>query len=272
MTVKNLIPRSLRDHLRPGFQSCSKWCAGRIRSLQDSVLWPKPSAWHTVRKELEGISDSAVLYDYAEKEFGILQIRNEIVPFLDFVAKSEPRVIGEIGIKHGGNSFMFLRKFTNARLYLGVDLVLQNTGKLRFLRRAGQCLHISEGNSQGDTCVRNSRRILAGRQFDFLFIDGDHEYHGVLEDLIQWYPLVRPGGLIAFHDIVPDEEVRTGKRSEGNLLWGGGVHKLWDRLKPHFSNQEFVESWDQGGFGIGVITKPDDNPLSPELIAALKAV
>jgi hypothetical protein len=83
--------------------------------------------------------------------------------------------------------------------------------------------------------------------------------------------LVRPGGLIAFHDIVPDEGVRTGKRSKGNLIWGGGVHKLWDHLKLHSSNQEFVESWDQGGFGIGVFTKPDDNPLSPELIAALRA-
>lgn len=130
--------------------------------------------------------------------------------------------------------------------------------------------HILEGNSQLPTVVNRASRILAGQKFDFLFIDGDHEYDGVLEDLIQWYPLVRPGGLIAFHDIVPDEETRTGRRPEGSRLWGGGVHRLWAAIKPHFEHREFVDNWEQGGFGIGVITKPSEESLSTELIAEWK--
>lgn len=36
--------------------------------------------------------------------------------------------------------------------------------------------------------------------YDFLFIDGDHEIPGVISDWEMYSPLVREGGLIAFHD------------------------------------------------------------------------
>jgi SAM-dependent methyltransferase len=36
---------------------------------------------------------------------------------------------------------------------------------------------------------------------DFLFIDGDHSYEGVLRDFTDWTPLLKPGGYLAFHDV-----------------------------------------------------------------------
>jgi len=36
--------------------------------------------------------------------------------------------------------------------------------------------------------------------FDFLFIDGDHRRWGVEMDIQMYFPLVKPGGLAAFHD------------------------------------------------------------------------
>ncbi len=41
-------------------------------------------------------------------------------------------------------------------------------------------------------------------------------------------PLVRPGGLIAFHDIVPDHYARFGKPTSADA---GGVPKFWTELK-----------------------------------------
>ena len=37
---------------------------------------------------------------------------------------------------------------------------------------------------------------------DLLFIDGAHEFEAVFQDYEQWSPLLRPGGMIAFHDVV----------------------------------------------------------------------
>ena len=36
---------------------------------------------------------------------------------------------------------------------------------------------------------------------DLLFIDGDHQYASVLTDWLLYSPLVKPGGLVAFHDV-----------------------------------------------------------------------
>lgn len=44
------------------------------------------------------------------------------------------------------------------------------------------------------------------QQIDLLFIDGAHEFDAVLQDYEQWSPLLRPGGTIAFHDVVMEND------------------------------------------------------------------
>ena len=39
---------------------------------------------------------------------------------------------------------------------------------------------------------------------DFLFIDGDHSEEGVKRDIIGWLPVVKKGGIVAFHDYIPE--------------------------------------------------------------------
>ena len=95
-----------------------------------------------------------------------------------------------------------------------------------------------------------------GRKFDFLFVDGDHSYDGVVSDFVAYYPLVRPGGLIALHDIVPDEMVRFGERSLNSECYGGEVYLLWRRLLERFPHRELVANWDQIGCGIGASRSP----------------
>ncbi len=38
---------------------------------------------------------------------------------------------------------------------------------------------------------------------DLLFIDASHEYEAVLRDFVIWSPFVKPGGVVAFHDVSP---------------------------------------------------------------------
>jgi predicted O-methyltransferase YrrM len=42
------------------------------------------------------------------------------------------------------------------------------------------------------------------RPIDFLYVDGDHAYGAVTADIRDWVPLVRPGGLVCFHDYKPE--------------------------------------------------------------------
>ena len=37
-------------------------------------------------------------------------------------------------------------------------------------------------------------------ELDFVFIDGDHKFDAVMQDIIRWRPKVRVGGVVAVHD------------------------------------------------------------------------
>lgn len=73
------------------------------------------------------------------------------------------------------------------------------------------------------------------RKIDFLFIDGSHIYKDVLADFKNFYPWLKPGGIIAFHDVdkkfpgvfkVWQEEVSD------NLLASTNIHTLCFGIKP----------------------------------------
>jgi predicted O-methyltransferase YrrM len=43
------------------------------------------------------------------------------------------------------------------------------------------------------------------KSLDFVYIDGDHLFDAVVQDLIQWAPKVKPGGVVALHDYHPHQ-------------------------------------------------------------------
>ena len=238
--------------------------------LADSRMWPKPRKWHATRRLIDDCTDSKRLYRVAAEEFGILQVEKEITSFLDYVAEQGPCVVVEIGVKFGGTAFLILRRFLDLELYVGVDLKLENVGKLIFHARKSQRLCFIEGNAHSDSVIQQAGRLLGEQQVDFLLIDGDHSYEGALADFISWYRLVRPGGLIAFHDIVPDEVARFGVNPEDSVFSGGEVYRLWRQVVDHFEHHEFVEDWSQFGYGIGVLIKPDQDAAAESLLSDLR--
>jgi predicted O-methyltransferase YrrM len=42
--------------------------------------------------------------------------------------------------------------------------------------------------------------VLHGEKFDFIYIDGMHQYENVLEDITNYLPFVKEGGVIGGHD------------------------------------------------------------------------
>jgi predicted O-methyltransferase YrrM len=54
--------------------------------------------------------------------------------------------------------------------------------------------------------VGRSREVLpalVGMRFDMAFIDADHAYESVRDDAVAALPLLKPGGLLVFHDYCP---------------------------------------------------------------------
>lgn len=46
---------------------------------------------------------------------------------------------------------------------------------------------------------------FADESLDFVYIDAQHHYEAVMEDLELWYPKVKPGGIISGHDYLDGE-------------------------------------------------------------------
>lgn len=50
-------------------------------------------------------------------------------------------------------------------------------------------------------------KLFPDNFFDFIFIDADHKYSSVMEDLNAWFPKLKPGGLFSGDDYIPDDTI-----------------------------------------------------------------
>lgn len=170
------------------------------------------------------------------------QFPGEFGALWDHVANIvQPRTVVEIGSLYGGTLWAWLQ-VPGVRSVTSVDLLLDYEPMRPGLVEArkqwqgwSNRLHIVEGDSHAPETVR-AVSDRTGARIDFLFIDGDHTYEGVSADFAAWSPLVRRGGLVAFHDTVPTDE-----RHEP------GVVQLVTELERRYLSLRFFEP---GGAGI----------------------
>lgn len=78
-------------------------------------------------------------------------------------------------------------------------------------------------------------------KYDYIYIDGDHSYEGALRDYQLFWPMLRSGGFMSFHDISI-----KGHRPEGEY----GVWKVWKKIA-----RKNAFSFEYLGSGLGVVQK-----------------
>jgi predicted O-methyltransferase YrrM len=212
-----------------------------------------------VRKQLRGLPDDVPHEDALELARGLTwyggrlrptQATDEITWLLGLLEQMRPQTIVEIGTDEGGTLFLWTRVAAPDALLVAVDArplgVLGQRSAYALVRR-GLARHrqrielVMPVNSQIQETVDRVRSLTGGRPVDFLFIDGDHSYEGVKRDFELWSPLVRPGGLIAFHDMRPDHP--------------DGVPRLWAELRERYETEERIASTEPN-YGIGVVHVP----------------
>ena len=169
-----------------------------------------------------------------------IQKPRELTEFLSLLIDADPRVIVEIGVHAGGTLYAWRQV---APVVIGID---QNP----LGRDWGATVIVGDSHHQ-DTVAALTKR-LDGRAIDCLFIDGDHTYEGVRQDYKMYSPLVRHGGLIAFHDIAP---ILPGQNNVEDIQ----IPRFWDEIKDE-SAIEIIDTGDHvrahiAGFGIGILRK-----------------
>jgi len=177
-----------------------------------------------------------------------VQVRSEIMRLAHAVAALQPKNILEIGTYQGGTLFIWAH--LASKQAISCDLAdMRFPGQLyqRFPPPGSHCqVELLSGDSHTAEFRQRVEAVFADDRVDFLFIDGDHTEAGVTADYLDYKHLVRPGGIIAFHDIVESQPVAC------NQVFG-----FWQRLKRVGRVEEFVNDPGQCGCGIGILHVPE---------------
>jgi cephalosporin hydroxylase len=226
------------------------WLTDRIRGylLTRRAKGLQRSASHVTA--IDDVVDIAFAFGCFEPN----QIRSEVTQMLHVVARARPRRVLEIGSQGGGNLFLLSKVADPHAKILSIDLNFSPVQMAAYpsLAAPTQRLTCFKGDSSDPEMLRRVKAWLGNDRLDFLFVDGDHSLAGVSADYRIYAPLVAPGGLIAFHDIVPDYTTRHGRKT---IACAGDVPVFWKQLKAQLPGyQEFVADPEQDGAGIGLAT------------------
>ncbi|MGH9467964.1 MAG: class I SAM-dependent methyltransferase, partial [Terriglobales bacterium] len=172
--------------------------------------------------------------------------------FAELVAELRPRRVLEIGTCKGGTLCVLCRLAAPDATIVSLDLPGGAYGGgydakralvFRAFPRRGQRLHLVRGDSHLPQIRERVARALGGEPLDLVFIDGDHSYAGVKADYEMYSPMVRAGGVVAFHDIV-----------EHPPEYGVGVGRFWREIRGPGA-VEIIADPGQGWAGIGVLRR-----------------
>jgi len=233
--------------------------AAEVRPLQNYTLrykltWRLRVGWAWARYLLAGRRQGLpALVDFIFQNyfFTAKQVRSELTALGEILAELRPQRALEIGTARGGTLLFLTRLASPTATVASIDLEGGEFGGgysetrqwfyERFARRK-QHLHLIRGDSHQFWMRRRLGEVFDVMSLDYLFIDGDHRYEGVKKDFEMYAPLVRKGGVIAFHDI-----------AEHPPSTGCQVSKFWNEIKTQYRHSEIIEDRNQGWAGIGVL-------------------
>ncbi|HUB27370.1 MAG TPA: class I SAM-dependent methyltransferase [Tepidisphaeraceae bacterium] len=228
----------------------SRW---KFARTVDEWIWFHKSVSRLKREAVNCHTPLEMFRALQRTPLSAIQNETEIVALLDLVAKLRPERVAEIGSYNGGTLLLFSRVSspTAHLVALDLDLELRQWGFSR-LALPGQRVTCFACDSHAESTRDRLAKAIGGQPLDFLFIDGDHRFDGVSRDFALYSPLVRAGGLIAFHDIMPNHAIKSGAPRGPD---GGDVWKFWKQLREIYpDHQELLHDGpDQDGWGIGVL-------------------
>jgi predicted O-methyltransferase YrrM len=209
-----------------------------VKTYGELALGERP---RTIEEAIDYCVDSPIL---------ISQVRSEIVGLGNLLQELGPKRSLEIGTNYGGTLFLLCALSPADAEIVSLDLPFGEFGGgypsrriplYRQFPKSGQRLHLLRADSHAAGTKESVLKILGGKQLDYLFLDGDHTYGGVSRDFEMYAPLVRSGGMVAFHDIVTYD---ANSRCE--------VMTFWNEIKQKYRHREFVEETPRGSQPVAI--------------------
>jgi len=148
--------------------------------------------------------------------------------------QGRPGLIGaEIGVYEGKNARYYLKELDIKRMFL-IDPYMEyenyvptTLGLKANLERAEKVAHAALGEYAHKIVwikkkATKAEEAITDGSLDFVYIDGNHSFKSVTEDIMLYYPKLKKGGLLAGHDY----DYLDVKNAVDTWIeyWGLGLH------------------------------------------------
>ena len=124
------------------------------------------------------------------------------------------KVGAEIGVETGRFSEEICRAIPGVKLYCidpwqAYDRYADHVSQSRLNNFYNVTVSRLRNTNQFDAEIMRETSLEASKRFkfgslDFVFIDGNHHFDFVVQDIIAWTPIVRAGGIVSGHDYKPE--------------------------------------------------------------------
>ena len=193
-----------------------------IELISDNIFWYVPyikmrdiSKILVTIKEKNGnifYSTTPIVYLDTFMRFG----GSELYDLCEFIKQDITlNNIIEIGSFQGESTTIFSENFKDSKIF-AVDIWNNNYDDTEVLINS---INPADVENNFDIITKNYTNIIkikmssesfsnivADNSIDFVYIDGDHTYKGVTNDIIKWRSKIKPGGYIGGHDYVEGRE------------------------------------------------------------------
>lgn len=127
-------------------------------------------------------------------------------------------VIVNIGIFRGASMYCMFAGAPNAEMY-GIDIQYPQGHKLDPKMKAKVLV--------GDSAKLH---LKFDKEIHLLFIDGDHRYPAVKNDIVGWTPKVAVGGYVIFHDFKTEPKVAAKHAGVKRAILEWEAKAKWDLM------------------------------------------
>lgn len=155
----------------------------------------------------------------------------------------------EIGVQFG-NFTERLLKFSKLRRVYSVDPwmhfgpnqyldranVNQEVQDYRYLQTVNRCIPYGVRSVVMRMTSEDAAKLFPAGSLDFVYIDANHSYEMVKQDIEMWWPKVRMGGIFAGHDYL------DGFKNDSEF----GVKRAVDEHASHYGQKLFVTNASSG--------------------------
>jgi hypothetical protein len=171
-------------------------------------------------------SDVAACKEYSMLEFGEPELVYELPRQVSNPVNPEPILIANLGHARGGSALLMakcLKKFNIKGHIVSVDKFSDHSyeGNVKRLKELDVETFVTLYRGSTNKWAENFNK--RGFKFDLIFVDADHTYEQVWNDVELWTPLLKSEGLMAFHD--------TNQEGVFDAVKDTVVHRGWKELE-----------------------------------------